>query len=152
MLETSNLLTVNRDGAGALISLDAHPHLRGYFAKQFCEKNPEAWRAGHKLLYEHLCTTTPDKPEATLEDLEPLYQAVAHGCQAGLQLEACVKVYRARILRDSGKIEFYSTKKLARSVLIWEPSPAFSTNHGIKFRPRLQKLSKPGCIAKPLSD
>ena len=34
---------------------------------------------------------TPDKPQPTLEDLQPLYQAVAHGCQAGLQQEACDK-------------------------------------------------------------
>jgi hypothetical protein len=84
-LEAAKLLTVNRDAAGALVSLDAHPHLRAYFAKQVSEKNPEAWRAAHRRLYEHLCATTPDKPHPTLEDLQPLYQAIAHGCQAGLQ-------------------------------------------------------------------
>jgi hypothetical protein len=70
---------------------------------------PEAWRAAHRRLYEHLCATTKDKPDATLEDLQPLYQAVVHGCQAGLQQEACDKVYRDRIGR--GK-EFYSANKL----------------------------------------
>jgi hypothetical protein len=34
-----------------------------------------------------------------LEDLQPLYQAVAYGCQAGLQQEACDEVHFARILR-----------------------------------------------------
>ena len=33
-LEAAKLLTVNRDAAGTLISLDAHPHLREYFARQ----------------------------------------------------------------------------------------------------------------------
>lgn len=108
-LETAKLLTVNRDAAGNLISQDAHPLLREYFAKQLRETNPAAWRAGHQRLYEHLCATTPDKPEPTLEDLQPLYQAVAHGCQAGLQQEARDKVYWGRILR--GK-EAYSTRKL----------------------------------------
>lgn len=108
-LEEAKLLTVNRDSAGGLISLDAHPLLREYFAKQLRMQHPETWRAAHKRLYEHLCTTTPDKPKPTLEDLQPLYQAVAHACQAGLQQEACEKVYRDRILRGQ---DFYSTKKL----------------------------------------
>jgi hypothetical protein len=88
--------------------VDAHPLIREYFAKQLCEQNPDAWRAGHQRLYEHLCTHKEgDQP--TLDDLQPLYQAVAHGCQAGLQQDACVKVYRARIVRRD---EFYSLRKL----------------------------------------
>ena len=63
------------------------------------------WRAAHRRLYEHLCASTKDKPDATLEDLQPLYQAVAHGCQAGLQQEACDKVYFARILRRERKLQ-----------------------------------------------
>ena len=108
-LEAAKLLTVNRDAAHTLVSLDAHPLLRDYFARQFRAQHPEAWRAAHRRLYEHLCATTPDKPEPTLEDLQPLYQAVAHGCQAGMQQEACVKVYRDRIQRGN---ENYSTRKL----------------------------------------
>ena len=130
-LEDARLISVNRDGlSGKLAALDAHPLLREYFAGQVSGKalvagsasevDPtlpaaiaapltEAWRAAHRRLYEHLCASTPDKPDATLEDLQPLYQAVAHGCQAGLQQEVRAKVYRDRILR--GK-EAYSTKKL----------------------------------------
>jgi hypothetical protein len=103
-LEEIHLLTVLADG-----SLDAHPLLREYFGHRLRATQPEAWRAGHRRLYEHLCATTKDKPDATLEDLQPLYQAVAHGCQAGLQQETCDEVYFARIQR--GK-EAYSTKKL----------------------------------------
>ncbi len=108
-LEAARLLTVNRDATGALIALDTHPHLRSYFAQQLCETNAAAWRAAHRRLYEHLCTSTPDRDAPTLEDLQPLYQAVAHGCLAGMQREAREKVYRDRILRRG---EFYSTRKL----------------------------------------
>ncbi len=135
-LEDAKLLTVNRDASGALVSLDAHPLIREYFAKQLREQGragsplpaagnegerrarsdapyQSAWRAAHRRLYEHLCKTTSDKkPNPTLEDLQPLYQAVAHGCQAGLQQEAREKVYRDRILRGAGYEGFYSTKKL----------------------------------------
>lgn len=136
-LSDARLLTVNRDSAGRLLALDAHPLLREYFAgrlqaeggmmneqvkvkgerkkrgkdSSFIVQN-SAFREAHRRLYEHLCVTTPDKPDATLEDLQPLYQAVAHGCQAGLQQEACAKVYRDRIQRGTGNDGFYSTRKL----------------------------------------
>ena len=109
-LRDAKLLTVNREeGSGVLLALDAHPLLREYFARQLRQKQPEAWRAAHRRLYEHLCATTKEGHQPTLEDLQPLYQAVAHGCQAGLQQEACDKVYFARIQQGQ---ETYSTKKL----------------------------------------
>ncbi len=108
-LEATKLLTVNRDAAGTLVSLDAHPLLREYFAGQLRQQYPEAWRAGHRRLYEHLCATTKEGDQPTLEDLQPLYQAVAHGCQAGLQQEACEKVYAARIIRGN---RHYSWRQL----------------------------------------
>jgi hypothetical protein len=107
-LEAARLLTVNRD-AGVLDSLDTHPHIRAYFAKQLSDKHVDAWRAGHRRLYEYLCASTPDQPEPTLKDLQPLYQAVAHGCQAGLLQEACDDVYFSRIRRGE---KAYSSKKL----------------------------------------
>ena len=108
-LEAARLLAANWDAAAALLSLDAHPLLREYFARQLRTEQPDAWRAAHKRLYRHLCDTTPAKPRPTLEDLQPLYQAVAHGCLAGLQQEARREVYSARICR---RAEFYSVKKL----------------------------------------
>jgi tetratricopeptide (TPR) repeat protein len=109
-LEDAKLLTVIREhGSGALVALDAHPLLREYFGQRLREAQPEVWRAAHRRIYEHLCATTPDKPDATLEDLQPLYQAVAHGCYAGLQQDACDRVYWDRIGRRNA---FYSTNKL----------------------------------------
>lgn len=108
-LVDTKLITVNRDGAGTLLALDAHPLLREYFARQLRTHHPEAWRAAHRRLYEHLCVATKDKPQPTLEDLQPLYQAVAHGCQAEMQQEACFNVYDGRIRRRN---ENYSTQKL----------------------------------------
>jgi hypothetical protein len=90
-------------------ALDTHPLLREHFGAELREQHEAARREGHRRLYAYLCASTPDKPDATLEDLLPLYQAVVHGCQAGLQQEACEKVYLNRIVRGN---EFYSTKKL----------------------------------------
>jgi hypothetical protein len=108
-LEAAKLLTVNRNASGTLLSLDTHPLLREYFAKQLREQHPGSWRNAHRRLYKHLIASTNEGKQPTLEDLQPLYQAVAHGCLAGMQNEACGNVYHARILRQN---EFYSAKKL----------------------------------------
>ena len=110
-LESARLLTVYRDG-NTLLSLDAHPLLREYFARQLREQQPDAWRAAHGRLFEYLCASTKESDRPTLEDLQPLYQAVAHGCLAGLQQRACEEVYRDRVLKGTGDGGFYSTKKL----------------------------------------
>jgi tetratricopeptide (TPR) repeat protein len=70
-------------------AIDAHPLIREYFAKQLQKKNSEGWRSAHQRLFEHLTESTKYKPRPTLEDLQPLYQAVFHGCQAGLLQQAC---------------------------------------------------------------
>jgi hypothetical protein len=109
-LESAKLLAVHRaTGSGTLVSLDAHPLLREYFGQGLRATKPEAWRAAHRRLYEHLCATTKEGGEPTVEDLQPLYQAVAHGCQAGLQQEARAKVYQDRIQRGN---EHYAPDKL----------------------------------------
>jgi hypothetical protein len=89
-------------------SLDAHPLLRGYFARRLREMHPAAWREGHRRLYAHLTASVPYWPEGEA-GLQPLYQAVAHGCRAGLYQEACAEVYQDRIGRRN---EFYATQKL----------------------------------------
>jgi hypothetical protein len=112
-LESARLITVHREaGSNTLLSLDAHPLLREYFARQLRTQQPDAWRAAHGRLFEHLCVSTKEGDQPTLEDLQPLYQAVAHCCLAGLQERARADVYRDRILKGTGNGGFYSIKKL----------------------------------------
>ena len=106
-LEKLRLLNLQQGRSSQRTVVDAHPLIREHFAELL--KVGEAWRAAHQRIFEHLCATTKDKPQPTLEDLQPLYQAVAHGCQAGMQQEACDKVYRDRIQRGR---EAYSASKL----------------------------------------
>lgn len=91
--------------------LEAHPLIREHFADQMQQENPDAWRAGHRRLYRHLKETTEYRPD-TLAGLQPLYHAVFHGCNAGLEQDACDYVYTDRILRGTGYDGFYSTSKL----------------------------------------
>src|SRR5262249_14859770 len=87
------------------------PLIREYFAMQLREKQPVAFRAAHSRLFDYLCQATPHRPD-TIDGLQPLYQAVAHGCLAERQQEACEQVYRDRILRGTRSDGFYSRKKL----------------------------------------
>ncbi|MBK6998881.1 MAG: hypothetical protein IPH35_02520 [Rhodoferax sp.] len=91
--------------------LDAHPLVRDYFADRLAQGMPDAWCVGHWRIYAQLKRDTPYWPD-TLEGLQPLYQAVAHGCKAGLYEEARAEVFVNRILRGTRHDGFYSTKKL----------------------------------------
>jgi len=109
-LENAHLITVNRDkGSGNLISLDAHPLLREYFAKRVRDELAGAWRSANRRLYEYLRDNTLEGEQPSLEDLQPLYQAIAHGCEAGIPQQAFDDVYRERIGRSD---QYYSTQKL----------------------------------------
>ena len=46
-------------------AIDAHPLVREYFAKQLRARQPEAWREGHRRLYEYLKSSVPHRPEGT---------------------------------------------------------------------------------------
>jgi tetratricopeptide (TPR) repeat protein len=98
----------------ALDALDAHPLVREWFGQRLERTNPEAWRAAHGRLYEHLRDTTQEGKTPTLEDLAPLYQAIPHGCRAGSHQDALDDIYTDRICRRGagGEIEFYTRKML----------------------------------------
>jgi tetratricopeptide (TPR) repeat protein len=87
-------------------ALDAHPLVREWFGDHLKKTNEAAWKTAHSRLYEHLRDTTKEGDEPKLEDLAPLYQAIAHGCRAGRHLQALTEVYRTRIQRLD---KFYST-------------------------------------------
>jgi len=89
-------------------ALDAHPLLREHFGEQLRESRPEAWREAHSRLYEHYKSQAEEYPD-TIEEMVPLYRAVAHGCQAGRYQEAMHDVYWPRILREN---EHFSWTKL----------------------------------------
>ena len=107
-LQTGGLIELTQANPPAI---DAHPLVREYLAKALRERQSDAWRDGHRRLYEHLKASVPYRPDG-LAGLQPLYQAVAHGCLAGLPQQACEEVYRDRILRGTGNDGFYSTMNL----------------------------------------
>lgn len=95
-LRKLRLLTGKPDGADATI--DAHPLIREHFGKLLKNKYPEEYRGAHRRLYEYLRTSALPLPE-TLPEMEPLLEAVVHGCKAGRHKEALDEVYLPRIMR-----------------------------------------------------
>lgn len=92
-LHCLGLLSTEHDKA-----LDAHPLVREYFGQQLKNDRPEAWREGHRRLFEHLKRKAKPFPE-TIEEMAPLYAAIVHGCMAEKDQEALDDVYWARVQR-----------------------------------------------------
>ena len=108
-LSEFGLVVIQTDTQHSEWLLDCHPLIREHFAKQLSGNNQKAWPAAHRRLYEYLKNGPKSEPRPTLEDLQPLFQAVTHGCQAGLYDDALLRVYWPRIQRND---EYYCLKKL----------------------------------------
>ena len=88
------------------VLVDCHPLIREYFEKKLNKNFDKSWQEAHRRLYEHLMNSTEKFPNS-LEGLQPLYQAVKHGCSCGEYHEALIGIYRDRILR--GHLNFSSS-------------------------------------------
>ena len=88
--------------------LDAHPLVREHFADQLQRTLLTAWKKGNLRLDEHLTHSTKEFPD-TVEEMAPLFAAVAHGCAADLQQQAFNDVFVRRIRRGT---EQFLPKKL----------------------------------------
>ena len=90
-------------------TLDCHPLIREHFGEKLKSRNPKAWEEAHLRLYEYYKNLPEKEYPDTLEEMEPLFAAVRHGCLAGRHQEAMDDVYWERIRR---KDEAYTVKKL----------------------------------------
>jgi len=90
-------------------TLDCHPLVREHFGEKLRQQNPAAWKEAHNRLYEYYKKLPAKHQPDTLEEMEPLFAAVAHGCQAGRYEEVAKEVYITRIRRGE---ENYTVAKL----------------------------------------
>ena len=89
-------------------ALDCHPLIREHFSKKLRKDNPEALTEAHSRLYEYYNAQAKEYPD-TIEEMLPLYRAVAHGCQAGRHHEVMDDVYWRRIMRGN---EYFASRNL----------------------------------------
>ena len=80
--------------------LDCHPLIRAYFAHRLKRQFPDAWQTAHSKLYDYYKNLPSKEQPDTLEEMQPLFRAVAHGCAAGLHQQALEEVYWLRIRRS----------------------------------------------------
>jgi tetratricopeptide (TPR) repeat protein len=90
-------------------ALDCHPLVREHFGERLKAEFPEGWKEAHGRLYEFYKALPEKELPDTLEEMEPLFAAVAHGCFAGRHQEALYEVYYSRIQRD-GQTNFCCKK------------------------------------------
>jgi tetratricopeptide (TPR) repeat protein len=79
-----------------------HPLIKGYFESTFDEKIKKLC---HKHIYQYFGLYTLEWPE-TLDEMQPLFEQVYHGCAAGLYDEVLYDVYWEKINR---KDEYFIT-------------------------------------------
>jgi len=92
-----------------LESIDAHPLVREHFGLRLEKGKPKAWREANLRLYDYYRNLPEKHLPDTLEEMEPLFLAMAHGCRAGEQNLTGNDVYWERINR---KNEGFSVAKL----------------------------------------
>jgi len=90
-------------------ALDAHPLVREHFGERLEKDLPKAWREANLRLFEYYRNLPEKHLPDDLEEMEPLFLAMAHGARAGEQEKVRRELYWKRIKREN---EAYSTKKL----------------------------------------
>jgi hypothetical protein len=88
--------------------LDCHPLIREYFGGRLQANHPEAWRRAHARLYVYYKALPKKEQPDSLDEMRPLFAAVAHGCAAGMHQQALDEVYWPRIQRGN---EYYLARK-----------------------------------------
>ena len=73
-----------------------HPLIKGYFEADFHENDKKLC---HKRIYEYFGENAPERPE-TLEEMQPLFEQVYHGCAAELCQETLDEVFCKKIDRS----------------------------------------------------
>jgi tetratricopeptide (TPR) repeat protein len=94
-------------GGGGKDTLDCHPLVREHFGEKLQQEQPEAWKEAHSRLYEYYKNLPEKELPDTLEEMEPLFAAVTHGCLAVLHTKVWEEVYLKRVLRGNEKYTIY---------------------------------------------
>jgi len=85
--------------------MDVHPLLREYFGQQFRESSVEEWKDAHYRLAGFILSNTTFQPN-TLSEMLPLFEAIVHGCRAGVPKKT-FSAYYERIERGRAEYQIY---------------------------------------------
>ena len=85
---------------------DCHPLIREYFGQQLKSNYSDIWKQAHTVLYEYYKELPKKYLPDTLEEMQPLFRAVAHGCSIDLHQQVLEEVYGPRIHRDIEEVHY----------------------------------------------
>lgn len=88
---------VTSPGGQSASGFEVHPLVRSYFRQRL--KHLPVWREANRRLLEYFSQTAKEFP-VNLEEMEPLFSAIYHGCQAGLQQQVFDGLYYERVPRE----------------------------------------------------
>jgi tetratricopeptide (TPR) repeat protein len=84
--------------------LDCHPLIRAFFAKKLQQSQPQIWQYANEVLYKYYAELPRKRlhrdPENLLE-MQPLFSAIEHGCNAGLHVEVFQNLYWPRVRKGT---------------------------------------------------
>lgn len=95
--------------------LDTHPLVREYFSKYIEENYKDSYIKGHNRLYQYYEKLPEKLLPLTIEEMEPLFHAVFHGCKAKKYNEVFERIYFYRINQG---VAYYLTLTLSRFDLV----------------------------------
>jgi tetratricopeptide (TPR) repeat protein len=72
-----------------------HPLIKGYFESDFDKKDKKLC---HRRIYEYFGENAPERAE-TLEEMQPLFEQVYHGCAAGIYDEVYPSILQKKIYK-----------------------------------------------------
>jgi tetratricopeptide (TPR) repeat protein len=86
--------------------VDVHPLLREYFGQQLRQSSIEEWKDANNRMAGFFFKNSPFQPDS-LSEMLPLFEAVAHGCRAGVPVRAFNQYYK-RIERERAEYQIYT--------------------------------------------
>jgi tetratricopeptide (TPR) repeat protein len=105
-LRALHLLAIQDPGQPG--TLDCHPLVREHFGRKLKENKLDSWKLAQGRLFDYYKAKSQKSP-SSLDEMAPLYLAVAHGCQAQRYQEALIDIYWQRIQRGR---KFFSKNAL----------------------------------------
>jgi hypothetical protein len=111
-----------------------HPLIKNYFESIFV---PRDKRLCHKRIYQYIGSYAPERPE-TLDEMQPLFEQVYHGCCAGLYDEVWWNVYWEKIHR---KDEHFIVHKLGAWEIDLSLVKTFFPEGDLSKMPQVEKKS-----------
>ena len=95
-----DLRLIDKPQPESINTLDCHPLIREHFGSSLKMQHAHEWEKAHERLFHHYVARAERAPPATLQEMEPVFRAIVHGCQS-TKIEEALDLYVLMIQRDN---------------------------------------------------